>query len=77
LLRNVKQDMHFDGFFETTRQRNIIMRFRICNVRSLYRTGKLRTGTSEIGSYKIHLVKIREVKPQKFCNMPADDFTYF
>jgi hypothetical protein len=52
------------------------MRFRICNDRSLYRTGSLKTVARELGKYKLDLVGVQEVKWEKGGTRRAEDYTF-
>jgi hypothetical protein len=52
------------------------MRFRIWNVRSLYRPGLLTTAAREIVRYKLDLVGTQEVRWDKRGMVTARDYTY-
>jgi hypothetical protein len=47
------------------------------NVRSLYRTGSLKTGTRELGECKLDLVGIEKVRWEKGGTEWAKDHTLF
>jgi exonuclease III len=51
------------------------MRFGMWNVRSIYRTGSLKT--SELGKYKLDLVCVQEVRWEKGGTEWAEDYTFF
>jgi hypothetical protein len=53
------------------------MRFRTCNVRSLYRSGSLMTVARELARYKIDLVGVQEVRWDKGGTVRAGDYTFF
>jgi hypothetical protein len=43
------------------------MRFGTCKIRSLYRTGSLKTVAKELGKYKLHLVGLHEVRWERMA----------
>jgi exonuclease III len=49
------------------------MRFGTWNVRSLYRSGSLKTVARELGKYKLDLVVVQEVR----WTRAAEDYTFF
>jgi hypothetical protein len=53
------------------------MRFRTRDVRSLYRSGSLKTVARELGKYKLHLVGVQEVRWDKGDPERAEDYTFF
>jgi exonuclease III len=53
------------------------MRFGTWNVRSLYRSGLLRTVRRELRKYKLDLVGVQEVRWDKGGIESAQDFTFF
>jgi exonuclease III len=53
------------------------MRFGIFNVRSLHRTGALKTVARELGKYKLDLVGVQEVRWEKSGTERAEDYTFF
>jgi hypothetical protein len=53
------------------------MRFGTWKIISLYRTGLLKTVTSELAKYKLHLVAVQKVKWDKGGGQPAVDYTFF
>jgi hypothetical protein len=53
------------------------MRFGTWTVRSLYRSGSLKTVSRELAKYKLDLVGVQEVKWGKGGIEPANDYTYF
>jgi exonuclease III len=53
------------------------MRFGTWNVRSLYRSGSLKTVAGELGKYKIDLVGVQEVRWDKGGTERAEDCTFF
>jgi exonuclease III len=53
------------------------MRFGTCNVRSLYRSGPLKTVSEELEKYKLDLVGVQEVRWDKGGTEPAGDYTFF
>jgi exonuclease III len=53
------------------------MRFRTWNVRSLCRSGSLKTVSGELTKYKLDLVGVQEVRWDKGGTEPAGDYTYF
>jgi exonuclease III len=53
------------------------MRFVTWNVRSLYRSGPLKTVAKELGKYKLELVSVQEVRWNKGCTERAEDYTFF
>jgi hypothetical protein len=55
----------------------MVMRLGTRNVRSLYRTGSLKTAARELGKYKLDLVGIQEVRWEKGDTEQAQDYTFF
>jgi hypothetical protein len=53
------------------------MRFGTWNVGSMYRAGSCMTVTKEISKYKLHLVRVREVRWNKGGTEPAGQYTFF
>jgi exonuclease III len=53
------------------------MRFGTWNVRSLYRSGYLKTVARELGKYKLDLVRVQEVRWDKGSTERAEDYTFF
>jgi exonuclease III len=53
------------------------MRFGTWNVRSLYRSGSLKTVARELGKYKLGLVGVQEVRCNKGGTERAKDYTFF
>jgi exonuclease III len=53
------------------------MRFGTWNVRSLYRSGLLKTVAKKLGKYKLDLVDIQEVRWDKGGTERAEDYTFF
>jgi hypothetical protein len=53
------------------------MRFGTWNVRRLYRSGSLKTVTSELGEYKLGLVGIKEVRWNKGGTIRAGNYILF
>jgi exonuclease III len=53
------------------------MRFGIWNVRSLHRTGALKTVAREFGKYRLDLVGAQEVRREKSGTERAEDYTFF
>jgi exonuclease III len=53
------------------------MRFGTLNVRSLHRTGALKTLARELGKYKLDLVGVQEVRWEKGGTERAEDYTFF
>jgi hypothetical protein len=53
------------------------MRFDTLNVRSLYRTGSLRTVAREFGKCKLDLVGLQEVGWEEGGTERAEDYTFF
>jgi exonuclease III len=53
------------------------MRFGTLNVRSLYRSGSLKTVAREVGKYKLDLVCVQEVRWDKGGTERAEDYTFF
>jgi exonuclease III len=53
------------------------MRFGTWNIRSLYRSGSLKTVARELGKYKIDLVGVQEVRWDKGGTEWAEDYTFF
>jgi hypothetical protein len=53
------------------------VRFGTRNVRSLHRTGALKTVARELGKYKLDLVGVREVRWEKGGTERAEDYTFF
>jgi hypothetical protein len=47
------------------------------NVRSLSRSGSLKTVSGELAKYKLDLVGVQEVKWDKGGTEPAGDYTFF
>jgi exonuclease III len=53
------------------------MRFGTWNVRSLYRSGSLKTVARELGKYELDLVGVQEVRWDKGGTERAEDYTFF
>jgi exonuclease III len=53
------------------------MRFGTWNVRSLYRSGSLKTVARELGKYKLDLVDVQKVRWDKGGTERAEDYTFF
>jgi exonuclease III len=53
------------------------MRFGTWNVRSLYRSGSLKTVSGELAKYKLDLVGVQEVRWDKGGTEQAGDYTFF
>jgi hypothetical protein len=53
------------------------MRFDTWNVRSLHRTGSLRTVAEEISKYKLYLLGVQEVRWGGGGTEPASEYTFF
>jgi exonuclease III len=53
------------------------MRFGTWNVRSLYRSGSLKTVLIELSKYRLDLVGVQDVRWDKGGFEPADDCTFF
>jgi exonuclease III len=53
------------------------MRFGTWNVRSLYRSGSLKTVSGELAKYKLDLVGVKQVRWEKGGTEPAGDYTLF
>jgi exonuclease III len=52
-------------------------RFGTWNVRSLYRSGFLKTVSGELAKYKLDLVGVQEVRRDKGGTEPAGDYALF
>jgi hypothetical protein len=52
------------------------MRFGTWNVRSLYRSGSLKTVSGELAKYNLDLVQAQEVRWNKDGTGPAGDYTF-
>jgi exonuclease III len=53
------------------------IRFGTWNVRSLYRSGSLKTVARELGKYKLDLMGVQEVRWDKASTERAEDYTFF
>jgi hypothetical protein len=53
------------------------LRFRFWNVRNLYRAGFLMTVSRELSKYKLHLVRVQEVRWEGGSIEPAGEYTFF
>jgi exonuclease III len=53
------------------------MRFGTWNVRSLYRSGSLKTVARELGKYTLDLMGVQEVRWDKGGTERAEDYTFF
>jgi hypothetical protein len=53
------------------------MRFGTWNVRSLYRTGLIRTVAEEISKYKLALLGVKEVRWDRGGTKPAGEYAFF
>jgi exonuclease III len=53
------------------------MRFGTWNVRSLYKSGSLKTVARELGKYKLDLVGVQEVRWGKGGTERAEDYTFY
>jgi exonuclease III len=53
------------------------MRYGTWNIRSLHRTRPLKTAAREVGSYKVDLVGVQEVRWEKIGIERAEDYTFF
>jgi hypothetical protein len=51
-----------EEFFAQSKHRKMDMRFSTWNVRSLYRSGSLKTVAKELRKYKLDLVGVQEVR---------------
>jgi hypothetical protein len=54
----------------------MVMRFGMWNIRSLYRSGSLKTVSGELAKYKLHLVGVQEVRWDKGGTEPEGDYTF-
>jgi len=52
------------------------MRFGTCNVRSLYRTGSLKTVANELAKYNLDLIAVQEVSWVEGGSQRAGDYTF-
>jgi hypothetical protein len=52
-------------------------RFQTWNVRSLYRSGSLKTVAKEIPKYELNSVGVQEVRWDRGGNKPAGKYTFF
>jgi hypothetical protein len=52
------------------------MRFRLWNIRSLYRAGSLVTVSRELARYKLDLVGMQEVRWEGGGTAPAGEYTF-
>jgi hypothetical protein len=52
------------------------MRFRLWNVRSLYRLGFLMTVSRDLSKYKLDLVGVQEVRWEGCGTEPAGEYTF-
>jgi exonuclease III len=52
------------------------IRFGTWNVRSLYRSGSLKTIARELGKYKLDLMGVQEVRWDKGGTERAEDYTF-
>jgi len=53
------------------------MRFGMCNVRSLYKTGSLTAAARELARYKLHLAGVQKVRWDKWGTVRARDYIFF
>jgi hypothetical protein len=53
------------------------MRFGTWNVRSLHKTGTLKTVARELGKYKLDLEGVEEIRWEKSGTEQAKDYTFF
>jgi hypothetical protein len=53
------------------------MRFGLCNVRNLYRTGSLMRASRELSRYKLDLAVVQEVRWEGSGTKPAGEYTFF
>jgi exonuclease III len=53
------------------------MRFGTWNVRGQYRSGSVKTVSTELGKYKLDLVVVQEVRWEKGSTERAEDYTFF
>jgi hypothetical protein len=54
-----------------------LTRFRLWNVRSLYRAGSLMTVLRELSRYKLDLVGVQEVRLEGGGTKPAGEYIFF
>jgi hypothetical protein len=66
-----------DSLDKCPKRQNMVMRFGIWNVRSLYRTGSLMTVSRELARYKLYLVGMQEVRWDGSGTEPAGEYTFF
>jgi hypothetical protein len=59
------------------KRRKMAIRFGTWNVRSLYRSGSLKTVARKLGKYKLDLVGVQEVRWDKGGTERAEDYTFF
>jgi exonuclease III len=59
------------------KHRKMDLRFGTWNVRSLYRSGSLKTVAGESGKYKLDLVGVQEVRWDKGGTERAENYTFF
>jgi exonuclease III len=52
-------------------------RYGMWNIRSLYRTGSLKTAVKKLRKYKLDLVGVQEVRWEKGGTERAEDHTFF
>jgi len=62
---------------EHPRQHEIDTGFCTWNVRSLYRTGSLKTVTRKLEKYNLDLVAVQEIRWDEVGSQPADGYTIF
>jgi hypothetical protein len=61
---------------ERPKQRKMYMRCGTWSVRTLYRPPSFKTVSRELQKYKLDLVGVKEVRWDKSCTEPADDYTF-
>jgi hypothetical protein len=66
-----------DSLDNGPKQRKMDMSFGMWNVRSMYRSGSLRTVAKEVLKYKLDLVGVQEVRWDGGGTEPAGHYTFF
>jgi hypothetical protein len=59
-----------------TKRKKMDVRFGTWNVRSLYRTGSLRTAAEEVSKYKVDLQGVQGVRWSGGGTEPAGEYTF-
>jgi hypothetical protein len=69
--------LDLDSFDKRPEIRKMDMRFGVCNVRSLHWAGSPMTVAKELSKYRLDLVGVQEVRPDRGGTNSADEYIFF